>query len=99
MWVSRLFRHGSFGFLLFGSLWVSRLFRHSLLRRPFKKLVAELDVSRDAVVQAPLEPSARANALAVGGGRVKCQNRVKPVLTPNFKKPANKELQQSVAPH
>lgn len=40
--------------------------RYSLLRRPFKKLVAELDVSRDAVVQAPLEPSARATALAVG---------------------------------
>ena len=40
--------------------------RYSLLRRPFKKLVAGLDVSRDAVVQAPLEPSARATALAVG---------------------------------
>jgi len=40
--------------------------RHALLRRPFRKLVAELDVSRDAVVQAPLEPSARATALAVG---------------------------------
>ena len=40
--------------------------RYSLLRRPFKKLVAEMDVSRDAVVQAPLEPSARATALAVG---------------------------------
>jgi len=40
--------------------------RYSLQRRPFKKLVAELDVSRDAVVQAPLEPSARATALAVG---------------------------------
>jgi hypothetical protein len=40
--------------------------RYSLLRRPFRKLVAELDVSRDAVVQAPLEPSARATALAVG---------------------------------
>jgi len=40
--------------------------RYSLLRGSFKKLVAELDVSRDAVVQAPLEPSARATALAVG---------------------------------
>jgi len=40
--------------------------RYSLLRRPFRKLVAGLDVSRDAVVQAPLEPSARATALAVG---------------------------------
>jgi hypothetical protein len=40
--------------------------RFSLLRRPFKKLVAELNVSRDAVVQTPLESSARAAALAVG---------------------------------
>jgi hypothetical protein len=40
--------------------------RYSLLRKPFKNLVAELDVSRDAVVQAPLEQSARATALAVG---------------------------------
>ena len=40
--------------------------RYSLLRRPFKKLVAELNVSRGAVVQTPLEPSARAAALAVG---------------------------------
>ena len=40
--------------------------RYSLLRRPFKTLVADLDVSRDAVVQTPLQPSARATALAVG---------------------------------
>jgi hypothetical protein len=40
--------------------------RFSLLRRPFKKLVAELNVGRDAVVQTPLEPSARAAALALG---------------------------------
>ena len=40
--------------------------RYSLLTRPFKKLVAGLDVSRVDVVQAPLEPSARATALAVG---------------------------------
>ena len=40
--------------------------RFSLLRRPFKKLVVELNVSRDAVVQTPLEPSARAAALALG---------------------------------
>lgn len=40
--------------------------RYSLLRRPFKKLVAELNVGRDAVVQTPLEPSARTAALAVG---------------------------------
>ena len=40
--------------------------RYALLKKPFKQLVAELDVSRDAVVQAPLEPSARATALDVG---------------------------------
>jgi hypothetical protein len=40
--------------------------RFSLLRRPFKKLVSELNVSRDAAEQTPLEPSARAAALAVG---------------------------------
>lgn len=40
--------------------------RFALLRRPFKKLVAELNLSRDAVLQPPLEPSERAVALAVG---------------------------------
>jgi len=40
--------------------------RYALLRTPFKTLVAELDVRRDDVGQAPLEPSVRATALAVG---------------------------------
>lgn len=40
--------------------------RYALQRRPFRKLVAELDVSRGAVAQAPLEPSASATARDVG---------------------------------
>jgi len=40
--------------------------RYSLLRTPFKTLVADLDVSREPVAQAPVEPSDRATALAVG---------------------------------
>ena len=40
--------------------------RISLLRKPFKALLAKLDLHRESVLQPPLEPSAREAARSIG---------------------------------
>ena len=40
--------------------------RLSLSKKPFKELVAELELHREAVLQPPLEPSAQETARSVG---------------------------------